>query len=281
MLHVPTGANSFGDTPASWGTSRPAAANGTAVTPGAGAYGSYVQLFAATGADSYGILININSNNGSAASRGTVIDIGVDEAGGTSYTARVTGLLCGGAAAYNLGGSGVWYYFPLFIPAGSTIAVHGNSTVATAFRVGAVLMQKPANPAMIRKGSFVETLGISGNIGTAITPGTTAEGSWTLVGTTATRCWWWQVGLQVATTDTAWGAGVIHVDVGVGDGTVGGTDVIIRDAPITTSTAEALTNIPITEGVEWDVPSGSNIYVRAQNSGTNDAYTCAVYGLGG
>lgn len=281
MLHVPTGANSFGDTPASWGTMWPAAANGTAVTPAVGSYGSWAQIFAATSADTYGILININSNSGSASSRGTVIDIGWDEAGGTSYTARVTGLLCGGAAAYNLGGSGCWYYFPLFIPSGSRIAARGNSTVATAFRVGAVLMQKPANPAMVRKGSFTETLGISGNIGTVIVPGTTSEGAWTLVGTTSLRCWWWQVGVQVSTADTAWTAGVMHVDVGVGDGTVAGTDVIIRDTPITTSTAEALTNIPITAGVEWDCPAGSNIYVRAQFSGTLDTYTCAAYGLGG
>lgn len=281
MLHVPVGANSFGDTPASWGTTRPAAANGTAVTPGAGAYGAWAQLFAATTQDTYGILINVNSNTGSAASRGTVIGIGWDESGGTSYTARVEGLLCGGAAAYNTGGSGVWYYFPIFIPAGSRIAARGNSTVATAFRVGAVLMQKPANPAMVRKGSFVEALGISGNIGTVIVPGTTAEGAWTLVGTTSKRCWWWQVGFQVAVADTAWGAGIMHVDLGVGDGTVGGTDVIIRDTPISMSTAEALTNIPISAGVEWDVPSGSNIYVRAQYSGTLDTYTCAAYGLGG
>ena len=281
MLHVPVGANSFGDTPASWGTTRPANANGTEVTPAVGSYGSWAQIFATTSQDSYGILININSNNSSATSRGTVVDIGWDEAGGTSYTARVTGLLCGNAAAYNLGGSGCWYYFPLFIPSGSQIAARGNSTVATAFRVGAVLMQKPANPAMVRKGSFTETLGISGNIGTVIVPGTTSEGAWTLVGTTSLRCWWWQVGVQVAVGDTVWNAGVMHVDLGVGDGTVGGTDVIIRDTPITMSAAEALTNIPITAGVEWDVPAGSNIYVRAQFSGSLDTYTCAAYGLGG
>lgn len=283
MLHVPTGANSFGATPASWGTTRPAAANGTAVTPAVNSLGSWAQLFAPTTQDSFGILINVNSNAASTTSRGTAIDIGWDEAGGTSYTARVLGLLCGGAGTYNAPGSGVWYYFPIFIPAGSRIAARGNSTVTTAFRVGAILMQKPANPAMIRKGSFVETLGLTGNfnVGTTIVPGTTAEGAWTLVGTTSERCWWWQLGFQVSTADTSWNAGVMHVDVGVGDGTVGGTSVILQDTPITFTTAEAICSIPITAGVEWDVPSGSNIYVRAQYSGNLDTYTCAVYGLGG
>jgi hypothetical protein len=279
MLHVPVGANSFGQALPSWGSTRPIAANGTAVSPAIGSYGSWAQLFAATTQDTYGILININSNSASAASRGTVIDIGWDEAGGTSYIARVTGLLCGSAAAYNISGSGVWYYFPIFIPAGSRIAARGNSTVTATFRVGAVLMQMPSNPAMIRKGSFVETLGISGNIGTVVVPGTTSEGSWTLIGTTTKRLWWWQVGMQVAVADTSWNGNVIHVDVAVGDGTE--FDVIISDTLITTSAAEALTNIPITAGVEWDVPSGSNIYIRAQCSGTLDTYTAAVYGLGG
>jgi hypothetical protein len=279
MLHVPVGANSFGTTQASWGTTRPAAANGTAVTPGANTEGSWTQLIAATNADSFGILINVNSNSGSNASRGTVIDIGWDESGGTTYIERISNLLCGGAAAYNLGGSGVWYYFPIFIPAGSRVAARGNSTVATAFRVGCVLQQEPLNPVMVRRASYMQALGISGNVGTAITPGTTAEGAWTLIGTTTERLWWWQLGFQASTGDTAWGAGVMHVDVAVGDAT--NKDIIIQDNPITFSTAEALTNIPITAGVEWDVPAGSNIYARAQYSGTLDSYTCAVYGAGG
>lgn len=278
MLHVPVGANSFGAVVPNV-TGRPAAAFGTAVTPTANSEGAWTQIFSATSWDSFGILVNVNSNTGSAASRNTVLDIGIDEAGGTSYIERVSDLVCAGASAYNLGGSGVWYYFPLFIPAGSSIAVRGNSTVATAFRVYAQLMQKPANPAMVRKGSFVETLGVSGNAGTVFVPGATFEGAWTLVGTTTKRCWWWQVGVQLSTADTSWTAGVLHVDVAVGDGT--NFDVIIQDTPIITSTAEALTNIPITAGVEWDVPAGSNIYVRGQFSASLDVYQAAVYGLGG
>jgi hypothetical protein len=280
MLHVPVGSNSFGNSQASWGTTRPAAANGTVVTPGLNADGSWTQVVASAGNDSYGVLINVNSNTASAASRNSVVDVGVDEAGGTSYVERIPDLLCGGAAAYNSGGSGVWYYFPMLIPAGARIAARGNSSVATAFRVGVVLMQKPSNPAMVRGGSFVDAIGMTaGNIGTAFTPGTTAEGAWTLLGTTSNRLWWWQVGVQVPTTDTAWGAGIMHVDLAVGDAT--NKDIIIQDTPITFSTAEAVTNIPVTVGVEWDVPSGSNIYVRGQFSGTLDTYHATAYGLGG
>lgn len=278
MLLASPGANNFATRQASWGTTRPAGANGTAITPGAGAEGSWAQLFAATSQDSFGILININSNNASAASRGTVVDIGIDLAGGSSYTEVIPDLLCGGAGALHQYG-GLWYYFPLFIPAGASIAARGNSTVATAFRVGAVLMQQPSNPENVRRASFVRTFGISGNIGTVIVPGTTSEGAWTLIGTTADPLWHWQIGMQVATTDTAWGATVLFFDFAIGDAS--NKHVVIQDQPFNTSASEFLNGIPMTIACEWPVPSGTNLYMRAQNAGGNDAYTCAVYGAGG
>lgn len=278
MLHVPVGANSYNVVQNSWGTSRPNATTGAAVTPGTGAYGSYASILTATN-DSYGILICINANNGSAASRETVTKIGIDASGGTSYTDTITGLLSGGAVNYNSNGSGIWYYFPLFITAGSQIAAAGYGTVATGYRVAASLMEKPVNPSMIRKGSFVETLGQSGTAGTSVTSGTASEGSWTLIGSTTHRCWWWQAGVQVASSDTSWGANILYLDVAAGDAT--NKDVILADIPVITSTAETMSNPPITAGSEWDVPAGTNIYARLQNSGTNDTYTVVVYGCGG
>lgn len=277
MLHVPVGANSYSLTTPSWGTTRPAVANGTAVTPATAAYGAWAALGTALTSDAYGILININSNAGSAASRNTVTKIGVDYAGGTAYTDLITGLLSGGAGAYNI--IGQWYFFPVFIPAGSTLAAAGRGSVTTAYRVGSIVSQRPSNPSAIRKGSFVETIGIGTTAGVTITPGTTADGAWTTIGTTTKRCWWWQLGLQITTGDTAWGANALHIDIAVGDATT--KDIIITDYLIGTDTTENMYNPPLTFGVEWDVPAGSTIYARVQNSGTNDAYTLAVYGCGG
>lgn len=279
MLHVPVGANSFCLTTPSWGTTRPAAANGTSVTPSTSGYGTAVQLGADLTFDAYGILININSNSASNASRNTIVKIVVDEAGGTSWSDRITGLLAGGASTYVVSGSGQWYFFPIFIPAGAAVAAAAYGTVTTAIRVGAVFLQKPSNPSMVRKGSLVETIGVSGTAGTSFTPGTTSEGAWTLLGTTTNRLWWWQLGLQVSNADTAWNAAAIHCDLAVGDGST--FDIIIQDLVINTSTAEALVNAPLTAGVEWDVPAGSSIYMRAQSSGTLDSYTAAAYGCGG
>lgn len=277
MLLVPAGGNNFGLINPSYGTTRPSNTGfGITVAPLAGSYGAYVQLFAALSEPAYGILVNINSNTGSAASRSTVIDIGIDEAGGSSYTARVTGILCGGAAAMSAGG--LWYYFPLFVPAGASIGIRANGSVTTAIRVFASLMQRPARPEMVRVGSLVDTLGVSGSVGTVIVPGTTSDGSWTLIGTTTHRCWSWQVGLQVAVADTAWTAGNLFVGLAVGDGT--NFDIIIKDQLFITTTTEAISNyLPL--NFERDVPAGSNIYMRAQSSSALDAYTAAAYGLGG
>ena len=279
MLHVPTGANTFCLTTPSWGTTRPNSANGTSVTPGTGGYGSNVQLGSDLTQDAYGILINMNSNFVSAGSRNTVVTIGVDESGGTSPTDRITGLMCGGSAVYTRNGGGNWYYFPLFIPAGSAIFAKAYGSVATAIRVGCVTFGQPANAAMIRKGSYVETLGIGTYSGVAITPGTTSDGAWALVGTTTLRTWWVQFGFQVNTADVGWNLAAIHVDVAVGD--AGTKDIIIQDANFCTDSGEYVGNPPLTAGVEWDIPPGSNIYMRAQSSGTLDAYNGAVYLLGG
>jgi hypothetical protein len=229
--------------------------------------------------DAYGILINMNTNFASAASRNSVVRIGIDESGGTSPEWRITGLLCGGASAYTRNGGGVWYYFPLFIPAGSAIFAAAYGSVATAFRVGCVTMNQPANASMIRKGSFVETLGIGTTAGTSITVGTTSDGAWTSLGTTTKRTWWVQPGFQVAVGDTSWGLGAIHIDVAVGNGSQ--YDIIIADQLFCTDSGEYTGNPPMTVGVEWDIPAGATIYMRAQSSTTLDSYTCAVYLLGG
>lgn len=278
MLHVVPGSNSFALTTPSFGTARPASANGTSVTPAVGSKGAWVQLGSDFTEDAYGLLININTNSASAASRATLVDIGIDPLGGTAYQPVINNLLAGGASAYTL--NGLYYYFPLFIPAGASVAARAQSTVVTALRVGTFAMQRANAPHTFRRGCFTETYGVTTPPdGTAIVPGTTSEGAWTQVGTTAQRVWWWQAALQVNAADVSWNAAAIHIDVAVGDAT--NKDIIIQDMLVTTSSAEAMINGPLTAGVEFDTRAGTNVYMRAQHSGTLDAYTGAVYALGG
>lgn len=168
----------------------------------------------------------------------------------------------------------------MFVPAGSQIAARSQSTVTTAFRVNMQLMQLPSNPAMVRTGSFVEAIGL-GTLpkGAAIVPGTTAEGDWTLLGTTTMRLWWWQIGVQIDAGDTSTTNATLHFDIAVGDGT--NFQIIVEDVIAQTTTAENIGMQSLTVGMEYDIPSGSSIYVRAQNSTANEAYNCAVYGMGG
>ena len=117
MLHVPVGAQSYGGIVVNYGTARPANSLGVLVTPGTSGYGSWFQLFTAQSFDAYGLLMCLSNNGTSATNRHSKVKLGIDEAGGTSYVDRIDGLLCGSTA--NLGpGTGAWYFFPVFIPAG-------------------------------------------------------------------------------------------------------------------------------------------------------------------
>lgn len=279
MLHVPVGSNTFGQSIVSWGTSRPSATNTTAITPATGSKGSFANVLSALSYDAYGLLILISNTSGSAASRNYCIDIGIDPAGGSSYTTVIADLLGGGAGSIVSGRGSSWYYFPLFIPAGSTVGARAQGSVTTTVYIGMQALVQPIKPSQIRKGTFVETYGATPPGGTAITPGTTSEGSWTLIGATTNDVWWWQVGMQVNTTDTSWGNAGIYVDVAVGDGS--NFNVIIADNLFSTSSTETIENPPIQAGVEFPTPAGTNVYARAQHSGTLDAYNLCVYALGG
>ena len=282
MLHVPVGANSYGLMAFSYGTARPSSSIGTSVTPGTGSKGSWASVQSALSYDAYGLLICTHTNSQSLQSRNTIMDIGVDPAGGSSFSVVIPDLICGSAVSNysSIAPGGTWYFFPLFIPAGASIGARAQGSVTTAFRVFTAVQSQPPNPSMIRKGSFVETLGISGITGVSVTPGTTGQGSWVSIGTTSKRLWWWQVGMQNALADTSWGTAAIHLDVAVGDGS--NKDKIIDDLIVTTTTVEQIGNAALTAGVEMDVPGGSTMYARAwTSSSSSDSPEVAVYGCGG
>jgi hypothetical protein len=279
MLYVPIGTNTFSNNQFSFGTTRPSNTNGTSLTPvTTDAYGTAGAL-GTLSFDSYGILININSNTNTNTARRSAVKIiadGVD---------IITNLLAGDASQFFNAG-GVYYYFPIFLPAGTVLTAAARGSVTTAFRVGAQYFQKPLNPSQIRAGGYVETLGVTVGAGTAggvaITPGTTSEGAWTLIGQTTQRLWWWQIGMQI--NDNSKSNSSVFVDLAVGDTNVvvDPKDVMVENLLIGVTTADAITNQPLTAGVEYVVPAGKYIFARAQNSVANDsAYDIGVYACGG
>lgn len=282
MLLVPGGADFKWR--ASNGASRPTAAYGTSITPGTGgSFGSWVQLLSGANVanDVYGVMVCINSFSTSVTTRNVLIDIGVDNAGGTSYVTKIPYLMGGHASPYNVGSGGNWYYFPLSIPAGSSIAARGVGNVATAGRVYITVFGQPRRPEMVRTGSKVFSFGqtVATATGTTVTPGTTEDGTAVSLGATTMPLWWWQVGYTCV--DTTMTLAAVHCDVLAGT-TTGNAKILIANSLVNVSQAEQISNLPLTMGCVAAVDTGENVYVRCQSSATADSeVSMMAYGMGG
>lgn len=265
-------------------TGRPAAAWGTSVTPGNNTYGSYAELIdgALVTQDVWWIDILISSGATAAAARDLIVTIGIDPSAGTSYVDTINHLLGSGAAAYDVYSGGVWYGFPLRIPAGSSIAAKAsvnNATVGTV-RVTARLYGLPRHPEVTPLGSFVRSFGVTlgSSSGTTVTPGTTSEGSYAQLGTaTAEPLWYWEWGVGVS--DSTMSSVVHHCDLACGDAT--NKRLIVLDGLVHFSSNEA-TSKQRHQGEFMRVATGDLIYGRMQCSGTVDsAISMMAYGVGG
>lgn len=263
---------------------RIAGAYGATITPGNNSKGSYVQIFSALAEDCYGIRININSNFVTTAARDTIVDIGVDLAGGTSYTVQIPDLLgsCAGGLLPAAGTEtfGITYYFPLFIPAGATIGARGsvnNATVGT-FRVWAQVFGKPRRPDLVKVGQKVLAYGITAgsSTGTAVTSGTASDGTYTSLGTASEPGWWWQVGFGV--NDASMSRIVYTGDLAHGDAS--NKHLIFEDLLITHNSDESQHFGLNIIGADHLVPTSDVLYGRLQCSGTSDSnMSMAAYGV--
>lgn len=263
-------------------TTRPAASGyGTSITPAQNAYGSYTEILSDTlvTKDCFGIYIWITGISQTGQATDSLCTIGIDPTGGTSYTDLIPHLLCS-CASSNIG---VWYYFPIYIPAGSAIAAKGsinNATVGTQ-TVAVWLWGDPTDTTQLVFGHGVEAIGITAasSSGTAVTSGTTSEGSWTSLGTTTKKCFYWQYGMGV--NDSTMTSGNIYTcDLSVGDGT---NQILIGSDKyyLVQSAAEQIGNISMTGVPNYkEVPVGGTIYGRIQCSGTSDTgLSMAAYGV--
>lgn len=262
-------------------TSRLSSIYGTQVTPGtSGSYGSYVECVASGSIvrDCYMIDILVQRNSATAEARNTVFTLGLDTAGGTAWVDWIPNLLGSCATTIASGPStGIKYRFPLYVPSGSSIACKAATESATARTpyVAILLHGAPKDPSSIRAGMGVEAIGISGTGGTAVTAGTTAEGAWTSLGTTAKECFYWQQGFGVtnATMSNLSYSGDI---AGNNDAT---TPSILQE--------EVIINTTNVEAVQYDQPEAwkstapsTEIFGRLQCSGTaNTGISMAAYGV--
>lgn len=262
---------------------------GAAVTPGNNAYGSYAQVIAGAAVtdDVYGVWININGFAASTILTDCLVTLGIDPAGGTTFTDWINHLLCScGGDRYVHGatqGGGISYYFPIFLKAGTSIGAKASMNNGAPPNVGVqvVLFCRPTRPELLRVGKFVRTFGevTASSRGTLITPGTAAEGAWTQLGIAiAEPLWCWDFGCGL--NDTAILGNSYVCDIGIGDGS--NKKVAIRDGLWSTSTTEAaVKHLPLNPYRQAAV--GDIVYARSQvgPSGADVDFSMIAYGVGG
>ncbi len=288
MIIAPKGAREFGWSFNSIASVRPAAAMGTSVTPNptANAKGAWVEIIsgAQCARDVFGLYINVNSFGVAATAKDAIMDIGVDPAGGTSYSVLIPDLLVSCASPVNILNGGVHYYFPIWIKAGSSIAasISANAASATAASVNMQIWGSPRNPSQVKVGTYVISAGVvsASSRGTTITSGTGSDGTLTALATAIAKpAWWWQLGMGC--NDSTMAAVYYHADLAIGSSTTL-NKLVIQNQLWKANANEQLSGQLIAAGCGYHAPAGSNIYGRLQCSGTPDsALSLAAYGLGG
>jgi hypothetical protein len=252
-------------------TTRPTAAFGTSIAPGNNTMGTATALTLTATQACYAILVNINSGATSTAVRNMLVDIMYDAAGGTSYTTNLLPYLIGGCASpYNIFSGGIWYYFPIYIPSGATLAARAqvnNATVGTV-RVAAWIFADPMHPAMMKYGQRCEAIGTvaASSQGTTITTvGTTSEGTWQSLGASTNQNFWWQCGMSINNgTITAL---MHHMDIAADNNAL--PKMLIQDILVNSSSTEQVSFA--CDGIAQNtgtIAAGTTIYGRAQCSGT-------------
>lgn len=234
-----------------------------------------------------GFYLNSYNTAGAGASypsTAQMIEIGIDPAGGTSYTPLFSDYMVPHSntwASYTFGSG--FHYFPIRIPAGASIAARRPSSPTQSGNV--LYFFRPVwagNSAVPHwSGVYNETIGLTSGAPTTLTSGTSGSfGSWTSLGTSAKQNKYWIP--RVAHTALTNVNALTFVEFAYGDGT--------NYVPI----CEMMTGIVYANNVLSqayfpeqsyfkDVPAGSTIYARAAtHTGSTEAdYKVSIMGFGG
>ena len=287
MALLPSGLSQFGFRFDNWGTNPAATPGGTVTAGGSANTESATPLVLATGAqlteDTCGIELSISDSSGTG-DRQMLFDIGVDPAGGTSYTYVISNVVCGNTPVITTTGSGGHkFFFPIFIPAGSQVAIRTQCSQASiTAKVQAMFFGRPGRPEAMPCGQFSETIGtITNSNGVSFTPGNAADGTWVDLGATAKDMWWWQLAYSVSNATIT--AEYTYIELAVGDAT---NKHIIHRAMHGGTTAEVAGMVLTTNrspwASYWPTPAGAHLYVRGRCLNAPDTgYNAVAIGIGG
>lgn len=237
---------------------------GTSVTTGAAATtkGTPVQLTASTLYDAYLLRVYAHRYNSTGAASDGAMDILI---GAATEEIFIADLLFGQAGSFGAAGNaGKWWDFPVYIPAGSRIAVQAaGRRTSTAFRVGYQLLGGNITPSWAF-GSKVITYGNASASGTAVTAGLSgAEGSWTQITASTSENHIAVVPSWQAGNDTTMTNQMVSLDIGVGSATeeeIGGPYHYSVDQN------EAMSGPYSMFPTFVDIPASSRLVVRASTS---------------
>lgn len=282
---LPAGFSAYNFTYDNWGTN-PASTIGTSVTPGASnAEGSWTQIASSANiaADCYWLHLQVHAGATSGQIKSQLLDIGIDPAGGTSYSAIISDLIIGASPALSAAGARE-YVFPFFIKAGSSVAVRiqGSNATAGTVRAAARFYGQPSRPEAVPVGAYSETLGtITNSSGPTLTPGNAAGGSWLDLGATSRAMWWWQLGYQIDNATIT--AEYTYLEVAFGDSSNKVSMFKVMHGGTTGETCGLVSQAQMLACAAYNpVPAGANIYVRGRcNNAPDTGYNVNVVGIGG
>lgn len=258
---------------------------GASVTPGNNTYGSWATVLASGSVtdDVYAIEVIVHGIGVSGSATDSLTNIGVDPAGGTSFSVLIPDLLTSSAATIGLTQTpGISFWFPVKIKAGSTIGAQGsinNATVGTQ-RVFVKLYCCPSRPDQVRSGSYVLSFGANAaaSCGTAVTAGGASEGSYTQLGSSVADngLFFWVVASAPINQNTM-ANGAHCSDLALGDAS--NKRVIIADQIEGTDNSERRT--AIMRGAWAKAAVGDNVYTRCQTGTAVTANSSIAYAVGG
>lgn len=282
---LPSGLSGFNFTYDNWGAN-PASTIGTSVVPGASnAEGAWTQIASSANIaqDCYWVYLQVHSGATSAAAKNQLLDIGIDPAGGTSYTAFLGNLQIGASPSLTVAGNRE-HLFPIFIKAGSSVAVRiqGSNATAGTVRVAARFYGQPTNPLATPVGAFAQTFGtITNSNGQSFTPGNAADGSWVDLGAVTMPLWWWQMGYAIDNGTIT--AEYTYIEIAWGDATNKHTMFKVMHGGTTGETCGLAAQTQLLACAAYNpVPAGANIYLRGRCNNAPDAgYHATIVGIGG
>lgn len=231
--------------------------------------------------DCHYIVVGFAGASTSAGDCAALVDILIDRTGGTSWGPFIDDLAMGFASNQTNGTVAFtqYYHFPVWLPAGTAIAVQArwaHTVNSTSGRVGIWCFGGPDNPGQYSCGTGVETLGSNPGTskGTNVTPGTSgAWGSWTTIGTSTKAYKSVQLGINgsdnnAVATNHSW--------------QIGKDSMPLPGSPTIACSMSSNEQMICVGGfpIGCDVPASTVWQARASCAGAStETYTALVYGV--